>query len=181
MNLKPLKSFVLNLQFPKSNGLFYLQVCLQVSSKKSFVEEILSNLSIIVNQYENIFVAGDLNVDLLNPKCDLESYFSDLRDKFALTNLVKHKTCFNNKNGALLNVLLSNKPNCFQKTTIFETGLSDCHKLVITIFGSTFIKLPLKTITVKSYKHFNEKLFVHEFDQKLIQGDIYKTDDSTPN
>ena len=111
----------------------------------------------------------------------MESYFSDLRDKFALTNLVKHKTCFNKKNGALLNVLLTNKPSCFQKTAIFEAGLSDCHKLVITIFGSTFIKLPLKTITFKSYKHFNEKLFVHEFDQKLIQGDIYKTDDSTPN
>ena len=29
------------------------------------------------------------------------------------------------------------KSNCFQKTTICETGLSDFHNFVITIFRST--------------------------------------------
>ena len=93
--------------------------------------------------------------------------FYDQRGTFALTNLVKHKVSFKNKNG-----------NCFQKTTICEIGLSDCNKLIIIIFRSTFIKLPPKTVTYKSYKHFNEKNFVHELDQKLFQGDICKTDNS---
>ena len=35
-------------------------------NEKSFFKEISSKLSIIVNQYENIFIADDLNVELLN-------------------------------------------------------------------------------------------------------------------
>ena len=54
----------------------------------------------------------------------------------------------------------------------------DCHKLVTTIFRSTFIKLPPKNITYNSHKTFNKQNFVRELDQKLIKRDIYKTDDS---
>ena len=82
-----------------------------------------------------------------------------------MTNLVKQKICFKNKNGTILDVLLTNEPNRFQKTAICETGLSNCDQLVITIFRSKFIKLLPKTATCKSY-------------QKLIQGHIYKTDNS---
>ena len=78
----------------------------------------------------------------------------------------------------MLDLILTNRPNCFQKTFVTETGLSDCHKLVTTIFRSTFQKLPPKTIKYRSYKLFNKQNFIHELDQKLIQGDIYKTDDS---
>ena len=93
-------------------------------------------------------------------------HFSDLRDTFALTNLVKDKTCLKNKNGNLLAVIHTNGPNCFQNTVMSETGLSDCHKLVTTIFRSTFIKLPPKTIRYRSYKTFNKQNFVYELDQK---------------
>ena len=50
-----------------------------------------------------------------------------------------------------------------------------------TIFRSTFIKLPPKIITYRSYKTFNKQNFVHELDQRLITGDIYKTKDSYSN
>ena len=92
-------------------------------------------------------------------------HFSDLRDTFALTNLVKDKTCFKNKNGNLLDVIHPNRPSCFQNTVISETGLSDWHKLVTTIFRSTFMKLPPKTIRYRSYKTFNKQNFVYELDQ----------------
>ena len=88
----------------------------------------------MVNKYENILITGDLNINLLDQKCDTANHFSDLRDTFALTNLVKDRTCFKNKNGTLLDVILTNRPNSFHKTIIIETGLSDCHKLVTTIF-----------------------------------------------
>ena len=50
-----------------------------------------------------------------------------------------------------------------------------------TIFRSTFIKLPPKIITYRSYKTFNKQNFVHELDQRLITGDIYKTKESYSN
>ena len=146
--------------------------------KKSFFEEISNSLFLIVNKYENFVLAGDLNINLLDPKSDTQNHFSDLRDTFTLTNLVKDKTCFKNKDGTLLDVLLTNKPNSFQKSVTTETGLSDCHKLVSTVFRSTFIKLPPKTIKYRSYKTYDKQNFLHELDQRLIQGDIYKTDDS---
>ena len=68
--------------------------------------------------------------------------------------------------------------NCFQKTVISETGLSNCHKLVSTIFRSTFINLHPKTTSYESCKSFNKQTFVRELDKKLIKGNIYKTDDS---
>ena len=146
--------------------------------KKSFFGEISNSLCLMVNKYENIRIAGDLNINLLDPKSDTANHFSDLRDTFALTNLVKDKTCFKNENGTLLDVILTNRPKSFQKTIITETGLSDCHKLVTTILRATFLKLPPKTLRYRSYKSFNKQDFVHELDQRLIQGDIYKTENS---
>ena len=90
--------------------------------KKSFFEEISNSLFLIVNKYENFVLTGDLTINLLDPKSD-----THLRDTFTLTNLVKDKTCFKNKDGTLLDVLLTNKPNSFQKSVTTETGLSDCH------------------------------------------------------
>ena len=146
--------------------------------KNTFFLQISKNLNLIVNEYENIIVAGDLNIDLSNSKDFSENHISDLRDTFARTNLVKSKTCFKTVDGTLIDVILTNKPNCFQKTSVFETGLSDFHKLVVTIFRSTFIKLPPKIIRYRSYKTFNQKNFIYELDQKLIQGDIYRTENS---
>ena len=146
--------------------------------KRSFFEEISNSLCLMVSKYENILLVGDFNINLLDSKSDNRNHFSDLRDTFALTNLVKDKTCFKSNNGTLLDVILTNRPNSFQKTVITETGLSDCHKLISTVFRSTFVKLPPKTIRYRSYKNFNKQNFVHELDQRLIRGDIYKTDDS---
>ena len=141
------------------------------------IDEISNSLSLTVNKYGNILLAGDVNINLSDPNSDTKNHLSDLRDTFELINLVKEKTYFKNKDGTLLDVILTNRPNSFQKTVITETGLSDCHKLVSTVFRSTFIKLPPKTVRYRSYKTYYKHTFLHELDQKLIQGHIYKTDD----
>ena len=74
-------------------------------------------------------------------------------------------------------MLLSNKPKSFKKTFVCETGLSDCHKLVATIFRSTFIKLPPKVVKYRIYKNFYENKFCRDLDQILVKGDIYKAKD----
>ena len=45
--------------------------------------------------------------------------------------------------------------------------------LIATTLRSTFIKLPPKTVKYRSYKNLSEIVFLHELDQKLIQGDLY--------
>ena len=74
--------------------------------RKSFFHQISSSLSLFVNQYENIIVASDLNITLLDPISDTKYHLSDLGDTFAFTNLVQDKTYFKNKNGTLLDFVL---------------------------------------------------------------------------
>ena len=53
----------------------------------------------------------------------------------------------------------------------------DSHMVIATTLGSTFMKLPPKTVKYRNYKNFNEIVFLHELDQKLIRGDLYRSED----
>ena len=50
------------------------------------------------------------------------------------------------------------------KNNSLETGLSDCHMLIVTTLSLTFIKLLPKTVRHSSYKKFNEIVLPHELD-----------------
>ena len=54
-------------------------------------------------------------------------------------------------------MILINKRNCFQKTKVTETGLSDFHKLISTFLRSHFSRLKPKAIYYRNYKKFNEQ------------------------
>ena len=69
------------------------------------------------------------------------------------------------------------KPKSFQKTFVCQTGLSNCHKLVATIFRLPFIELPLKVVRYRSYKSFDGNKFCRDLDQIPIKGDLYKAKD----
>ena len=122
-------------------------------------------------------VAGDINFYVSGSKRLNDNHISELIDTFNLRNLVKIPTCFKTTGGTLLDVLLTNKPNSLQRTGVCETGLNDYHKMVFTIFHSTFIRLPPKIIKYRNYKGFNENIFCHELDQTLLNGEIYKLED----
>ena len=80
-----------------------------------FFQEISNSLNQIVNKYENIFLADDLNIDLLDSKGDSNNHFSVLRDMHDLTNLVEVPTCYKHLKGTFLDVLLTNRPNSFNR------------------------------------------------------------------
>ena len=63
----------------------------------------------MVNNYENNFLAGDLNINLLDSKSDSNNHFSVFRNMYDLKNIVKVPTCYKNLKGTLLDVLLTNK------------------------------------------------------------------------
>ena len=72
-------------------------------------------------------------------------------------------------------MLLTNRPRSFHKTGIFETGFSDHHKLILSVFRSYFIRIPPKTIEYGNYKNFNETAFIRDLDQELLKGEMYKS------
>ena len=101
-------------------------------------------MSKVFSKYENVLLAGDLNIDISEPTKDAGNHLSDLKDVFNLTNLVKKVTCFKSEKGTLIDLMLTNKPKSFQKTNNFVTGISDCHMLIVSILRASFKKLPPK-------------------------------------
>ena len=122
--------------------------------------------------YDNIVLAGDLNIDLLDPGKDTSNHLFDLLDVFNLKNLVKEPTCFMSDKVSLLDIILTNKPRSFHKTQGFVTGISDFHELVVTVLRSCFKKLPPKNILYRNVKRFEKITFLRDFDSRLIQDEL---------
>ena len=90
-----------------------------------------------------------------------------------LKNIILGNTCFKKQTGTSIDVMLTNRPKSFLKTGIFETGLSDHHKLILSFLRSHFIRLPPKNIEYRNYKNFCADNFLHELDHELLKGKMY--------
>ena len=143
-------------------------------NKAIFFNEITTSLSHITNLYDYFVKMGDLNIDTSDKTKDTSCYLSDLFDSFSLKNIITGKACFKKTTGTSIYILLTNRPRSFLKTGIFETGLSDHHKLILSFFRSYFSRIPPKTIQYRKYKTFKESSFLYELDQELLKGDMYK-------
>ena len=51
--------------------------------------------------------------------------------------------------------------------------MSDCHKLILSLFRAFFKRIPAKTIEYRNYSKFSPEAFLHELDQELSKGIIY--------
>ena len=83
----------------------------------------------LASKYNNILVLGDLN-------CEIEeSSMSDFCQSINLKPLINVPTCFKNpENPTCIDHMLTNNPNHFHNTVYtIETGLSDFHKMTLTI------------------------------------------------
>ena len=90
-----------------------------------FFNEIYITLNKILGKYDNILLAGDLNIDELKTGSDSSNHLSDAKTVFNLTNLIKKPTCFKSQDGTLIDLMLTNRPRSFLKSQNFEIGLND--------------------------------------------------------
>ena len=98
---------------------------------------------------------------------------SDFCELFNLKNLVKDPTCYKNpENPSCIDLILTNRLNSFQDTRVFETGLSDFHKLTATVLKTCFKKKPPKIISYRNYKNLSQLDFRNEADLFLSGGNI---------
>ena len=139
-----------------------------------FFNELNETLSKAVNSYQNIIVIGDLNIDVSDPDKDINNYLSDFVDTFSLSNLINRKKSHKNLSGTTIDVMLTSRPNGFQKTCTVVKGLSDFHKMIILCLKTTFKKIPPKKIIFRDYKKFHEQNFLYDLDQQMIKGKFYK-------
>ena len=98
-------------------------------------------------------------------------------DIFNLTHSVKCKTCFMNKHKSTIEIL-ANKPRSFQITTVTETGVSNCHKLITTFMKSYIFRLKPKNVHYCSYKNFNEEKFLSDVKETDFSFKTSKPDEN---
>ena len=69
-------------------------------------------------------------------------------------------------------MILTNSSRSFQDTCTVETGLSDFHKLVVTVLKLYFPKQKPNIQTFRDYKRFQNDLFRSELDYELTKLDV---------
>ena len=102
-----------------------------------------------------------------------EENISDFISPDNLKSLVKQKTCFKNTdNSSCIELILTNSPRSFQDSSLFEAGLSDFHKLTITVLKQYFPKPKPKIVNYRDYRNFQNDKFRAELDNEILKRDI---------
>ena len=127
-----------------------------------YFENISCALDIYTQYYDKFLLIGDFNAN------DSENCLSDFLFRHDCKNLVRDKTCFKNvENPSCIDLFLTNSPNSFQNTFAISTGLSDFHKMVLTVLKVKFEKNEKQTLTFRDYKHYDENHFRNDLAIKL--------------
>ena len=126
-----------------------------------FLNELHNALSFYSTKYDNFLIIGDLNIPLGN-QC-----LNDFCDTFSLKHLIKDATCFKSANPSCIDHIITNASSRFMKSCTLETGISDFHKLVMTVFRGTFAKGKPKKFLYRCYKSYNKDQFETELLEKL--------------
>ena len=97
-----------------------------------------------------------------------DTYMEDFCLNYNLSNLIKGSTCFKNtENPSCIDLILTNSPKSFQHSMAIETGLSDFHKMTVTVMRSNYQKQKPKIICYRNYKNFSNELFRKDITRKI--------------
>ena len=119
------------------------------------------------SSYEKRLRIEDFNTEISKPGIDSFVYEHELH------NLVKEKTYFKSAHDpSYIDLILAKNAVTFQnKTTVF-TGLSDFHKLVLTVLKTSITKSKPQRISYKDCKNFDSVRFNHELKYVLAKEKI---------
>ena len=97
-------------------------------------------------------------------------HLQELSDIFNFTDLIKQTTCFTPTATHPSLIDITNRPRSFQSSVAIETGLSDHHKMVLTVLKCHFVRLQPTTIHYRDYKYFDPEAFINDIkDANLVQ------------
>ena len=118
----------------------------------------VKSLDKITSMFDNTILLGDLNFDLSDPQKGkpLVIYVT-----FLISLIwIKSETCFT-KIGkpSLVDVLLTNQPQCLFNSFNFDCGLSDCHNMIGILVKGKAPFVPNEKVQYRSFKDFNEADF----------------------
>ena len=127
LNLRKKKWLLMGGYNPKKESISY------------FLEHVGSCLDKHMANYDNLLLLGDFNSTMS------EEVMSHFCETYNLENLITDFTCYKSAdNPTSIDVILTNRKNSFDHSLAIETGLSDHHKMVVTILKVYIKKNHLK-------------------------------------
>lgn len=139
---------------------------------RNFLEKIGTELDKLIPNYENILMLGDWNSSV-NEDC-----MKEFCETYSLDNLIKEPTCFKSvDNPSSIDVILTNKKHCFQNSMVVETGLSDFHKMTVTVMRKYFKKKDPIKITYQDKRKFDAIKFREFIKTQLSHKTHLKVED----
>ena len=126
--------------------------------------DIGKNLDLLSTNYDNILLSGDFTAEIEN------NFLKEFCDLHGMKSLVRIPTCYKNPaNPTCIDLMLTNSNRSFQNSCTIETGLSDFHKMIVTVLKIYFQKREAKVINYRDYRNFSNE----EFRQQVLK-DILK-------
>ena len=101
-------------------------------------------------KYEHFIMLGDFNTEVTQTSMKV------FCDSYEFKNLIKDATCYKNpENPSCIDLILTNNPNSFQNSGVIKTGLSEFHKMTLTVMKTTLEKLKPNIIYYRDYRKFS--------------------------
>ena len=114
------------------------------------------------SSYDKFLIVGDLNMQ------EGDVCFDEFLDQFHVKNLVKEPTCYKNPdNPSCVDLFITNNSRSFMKTTTVSTGLSDFHKMIVTVMRTTFPKTEPLVVRYRDYSKYNSTDFGIDLGRRL--------------
>ena len=130
---KPNEALFIELNFQKKK---WLLSCLYNPNKNNisnYLQRLRNSLDLYSAKYENIILIGDFSV------IPEQSHIETFCESYGLKNLIKVLTCYKNpQNPSCIDLILANTSLSFESSGVIETGLSDFHKMTVTVMKTTF-------------------------------------------
>ena len=112
--------------------------------------------------YEKVLLTGDFNAEIY------DHYLETFLYQHELISLVEEKPCFKIiSNPSCMNLFFKKNAFSFQSTKTVSSGLSDFHKLVLTVLKTSSVKNQPRKIQYRNYKYFHSRKFSRDLKEEF--------------
>ena len=145
-----IEGIFVELNLSKKRWLLFGSYLLPSQSYQNFFHQVKKGLDMYSKFYERYMLIGDFNAEESEP-C-ISQFLFEMNAK----NIVKETICYKIlSNPSCIDLVITSSSSSFQNTMAISTGLSDFHKMVITILKQTFQRCSPKELVCRDYKNFN--------------------------
>ena len=118
-------------------------------SNDSFLNELYNAITFYSTLYKNCVLLGDLNI--VRDNTQLQNFCESI----LFEHLIKKATCHKGDAPTRFDDIKLNTPKRFMKSVALETGISDRHRMIVTVFRSRFAKGKLKNFYYRCYEMYD--------------------------